>query len=73
MNTNLYEVIGRQAVEVADLRDNYRILLMQIERMRDGNLSPEQMVIDHAAQTWRIEPKPQPAASTREEPETPTA
>ena len=70
----LYETIGRKTVEAEAIRDNYRILLMQIERMREGNLNPVHMVIDHAAQTWRIEvPKAVPDALKLATEEPPTA
>ena len=55
------ELIAQQAMQIAELRENYRILLIQIGRMKEGTLKPELVTVDTEALTWRIEAQP-PAA-----------
>ena len=58
----LYARLGRKQVELDALREQYQILLVQIQQIKDGNLKPNDITVDLGALSWRIDRKETPAA-----------
>lgn len=61
-DSQAYEMLGRQAVELADVNANYDKLLGLLASVASGEIKPEWVKVDAKARTWAWQKPAEPAA-----------